>query len=285
MPGAARCCRPTTPPRRWPGSARLVARLDPATVVALGDSFHDDGGSARLHPRDRATLRALQRGRDFVWIAGNHDPGRPHGLDGDAHGRARGRAGRRSAMSRGGRRRRDRRAPPPLGAGRRARQVGAAEVLRRRRPSPGPARLRRLCRRAQRARPRLRRAVRAGDLPRLHARRRPGLSGRPAGAPAGLDGAGFLRRGQVSARQCLPPSRDEKSGSIAGLAKGSRDHQIARAVMDSGFRRNDGEGFGSWAAVSGGQFNFRGTSRLQSRRKTTPASQPVNSASSTQARP
>jgi metallophosphoesterase superfamily enzyme len=31
---------------------------------------------------DRDDLRALQRGRDFVWIAGNHDPGRPHGLDG-----------------------------------------------------------------------------------------------------------------------------------------------------------------------------------------------------------
>ena len=63
--------------------ARVVARLDPAVVVALGDSFHDDGGAARLSPADRAALRALQTGRDFVWIAGNHDPGRPAGLDGD----------------------------------------------------------------------------------------------------------------------------------------------------------------------------------------------------------
>ncbi len=62
---------------------RLLARLDPSVVIALGDSFHDDGGSARLGPRDRDDLRALQRGRDFVWIAGNHDPGRPQGLDGD----------------------------------------------------------------------------------------------------------------------------------------------------------------------------------------------------------
>jgi DNA ligase-associated metallophosphoesterase len=61
---------------------RLVARLDPAVVIALGDSFHDDGGAGRLNPRDREMLRDLQRGRDFVWIAGNHDPGRPHGLDG-----------------------------------------------------------------------------------------------------------------------------------------------------------------------------------------------------------
>jgi DNA ligase-associated metallophosphoesterase len=61
---------------------RLVARLDPVVVVALGDSFHDDGGAARLSTRDRDDLRAIQRGRDFVWLAGNHDPGRPCGLDG-----------------------------------------------------------------------------------------------------------------------------------------------------------------------------------------------------------
>ena len=63
--------------------ARLVARLAPAVIVALGDSFHDDGGSARLDARDREALGRLQRGRDFVWIAGNHDPGRPHGLAGE----------------------------------------------------------------------------------------------------------------------------------------------------------------------------------------------------------
>jgi len=62
---------------------RITARLDPAVVVSLGDSFHDDGGSSRLRPEDRAALRAIQAGRDFIWIAGNHDPGRPHGLDGD----------------------------------------------------------------------------------------------------------------------------------------------------------------------------------------------------------
>ena len=45
-----------------------------------------------------------------------------------------------------------------------------------------PAGLRRLCRRPQRARPRLRRAVPAGNLPRLRPRRGAGLSGRPAGA-------------------------------------------------------------------------------------------------------
>jgi uncharacterized protein len=60
---------------------RVVARLDPRVIVALGDSFHDDGGAARLAARDRASLAALQAGRDWVWIAGNHDP-HPHGLAG-----------------------------------------------------------------------------------------------------------------------------------------------------------------------------------------------------------
>jgi DNA ligase-associated metallophosphoesterase len=53
---------------------QLVARFAPRVVIALGDSFHDGGGPARLADTDRATLRALQRGRDWIWIAGNHDP-------------------------------------------------------------------------------------------------------------------------------------------------------------------------------------------------------------------
>ena len=43
-------------------------------MVALGDSFHDGGGPARLPRDDREILRALQRGRDWIWITGNHDP-------------------------------------------------------------------------------------------------------------------------------------------------------------------------------------------------------------------
>jgi DNA ligase-associated metallophosphoesterase len=61
---------------------RAIDRLAPKVVVALGDSFHDDGGAGRLAPRDRATLAALQSGRDWVWIAGNHDPDGPAALDG-----------------------------------------------------------------------------------------------------------------------------------------------------------------------------------------------------------
>ena len=56
----------------WLG--RAIARHAPRLVIALGDSFHDGGGPARVMPHDRAALAALQRGRDWVWIAGNHDP-------------------------------------------------------------------------------------------------------------------------------------------------------------------------------------------------------------------
>jgi uncharacterized protein len=54
--------------------AGLLARYAARIVVALGDNFHDGGGPARLAHSDRAHLFELQRGRDWVWIAGNHDP-------------------------------------------------------------------------------------------------------------------------------------------------------------------------------------------------------------------
>jgi DNA ligase-associated metallophosphoesterase len=51
----------------------VIARFEPACVVALGDSFHDARGPERMEPGDRAMVAALQEGRDWVWIAGNHD--------------------------------------------------------------------------------------------------------------------------------------------------------------------------------------------------------------------
>src|SRR4029077_6702298 len=52
--------------------AALIARYAPRVVVALGDSFHDGHGPARLADTDRAALRSMQRGRDWVWTTGNH---------------------------------------------------------------------------------------------------------------------------------------------------------------------------------------------------------------------
>jgi DNA ligase-associated metallophosphoesterase len=62
--------------------ADLIARYAPRVVVALGDNFHDGRGPARLADTDRATLRSLQRGRDWIWITGNHDPAPAEGIGG-----------------------------------------------------------------------------------------------------------------------------------------------------------------------------------------------------------
>ncbi len=64
------------------GLARLIAYYRPLRVIALGDSFHDGGGPARLSAPDRTALTELQQGRDWVWIAGNHDPDPADGIGG-----------------------------------------------------------------------------------------------------------------------------------------------------------------------------------------------------------
>ena len=56
------------------GLGALVTRYAPRFVIALGDSFHDGGGPQRVSENDRAMIGSLQRGRDWIWIAGNHDP-------------------------------------------------------------------------------------------------------------------------------------------------------------------------------------------------------------------
>ncbi len=55
--------------------AAEIGRLAPATVLALGDSFDDLACADALAAADAARLAALAAGRDWIWIAGNHDPG------------------------------------------------------------------------------------------------------------------------------------------------------------------------------------------------------------------
>src|SRR3954451_8745215 len=62
--------------------ARLITHYAPRTVIALGDNFHDGDGPGRLSLHDRASLIALQRGRDWIWITGNHDPEPADGIGG-----------------------------------------------------------------------------------------------------------------------------------------------------------------------------------------------------------
>jgi hypothetical protein len=64
--------------------AQVVNRYAPRAVIALGDSFHDGDGPARVLDDDRASLRLLQRGRDWIWIAGNHDPKPAAGVGGSS---------------------------------------------------------------------------------------------------------------------------------------------------------------------------------------------------------
>jgi DNA ligase-associated metallophosphoesterase len=62
--------------------AKLIARYLPKVVVALGDNFHDGNGSERMAAPDRAALAELQHDRDWLWIAGNHDPEPMPGITG-----------------------------------------------------------------------------------------------------------------------------------------------------------------------------------------------------------
>lgn len=62
----------------------MLDRLRPRTVIALGDSFHDPDGPGRLAPSDASALREMQRGRDWIWIGGNHDPDPLTGVGGES---------------------------------------------------------------------------------------------------------------------------------------------------------------------------------------------------------
>lgn len=63
--------------------ASEIAALDPARVVSLGDAFDDDPAAHHIGAKDAALLRDMARDRDWIWISGNHDPGRlPANLSG-----------------------------------------------------------------------------------------------------------------------------------------------------------------------------------------------------------
>ncbi|WP_170561035.1 ligase-associated DNA damage response endonuclease PdeM [Ruegeria atlantica] len=57
---------------------RLAADIDRTgaqTVVCLGDSFDDLDVLSALGTAEKLSLAALQAGRQWIWIEGNHDPG------------------------------------------------------------------------------------------------------------------------------------------------------------------------------------------------------------------
>jgi len=62
--------------------AAVVARFRPRVLLAVGDSFHDPRGAARLARDDAALLHSLCGLTSLVWLSGNHDPAPPEGLAG-----------------------------------------------------------------------------------------------------------------------------------------------------------------------------------------------------------
>jgi 3',5'-cyclic AMP phosphodiesterase CpdA len=74
----------------------------PRIVIALGDSFHDAAHERLSAPDRERALAALQARRDWIWIAGNHDPALPSGIGGVVAKRIRDRRAACSAMSRRG---------------------------------------------------------------------------------------------------------------------------------------------------------------------------------------
>jgi uncharacterized protein len=61
----------------------VVRDYAPKMVICLGDSFHDPFCAERLQPEAIARFGALAKGRNWVWVTGNHDPEIPHMLAGD----------------------------------------------------------------------------------------------------------------------------------------------------------------------------------------------------------
>lgn len=65
--------------------AEVIGRYRPRCVIALGDSFHDRRAGERIGAGDLADLQRLQRGREWIWITGNHDPEIPARTGGQTH--------------------------------------------------------------------------------------------------------------------------------------------------------------------------------------------------------
>lgn len=53
-----------------------IAQTDPGIVICLGDSFDDLAAQQAFSADHRTRLTTMQAGRHWIWIAGNHDPGR-----------------------------------------------------------------------------------------------------------------------------------------------------------------------------------------------------------------
>jgi DNA ligase-associated metallophosphoesterase len=62
--------------------SNVIKAVDPSRVVALGDSFHRSECADNLAGDDLAFLIKLQKGREWYWVCGNHDPRLPASIGG-----------------------------------------------------------------------------------------------------------------------------------------------------------------------------------------------------------
>jgi uncharacterized protein len=53
--------------------AGMIDAHDADRIIALGDSFHDSDGCARMSDDDLSILRLMQEDREWLWVTGNHD--------------------------------------------------------------------------------------------------------------------------------------------------------------------------------------------------------------------
>ena len=51
-----------------------IRNTNPSCVICLGDSFDDPFAEKSLDNHEIDLLKILQKGRDWIWISGNHDP-------------------------------------------------------------------------------------------------------------------------------------------------------------------------------------------------------------------
>jgi DNA ligase-associated metallophosphoesterase len=53
--------------------AAVIDRYDAGTVIALGDSVHEEDACARIGVEELEILQIMQEDREWIWVTGNHD--------------------------------------------------------------------------------------------------------------------------------------------------------------------------------------------------------------------
>lgn len=63
----------------------LCKRFKPASIISLGDAFHENEADQAMEDEDALRLERLVDGHNWIWILGNHDPEPPKRFAGAVH--------------------------------------------------------------------------------------------------------------------------------------------------------------------------------------------------------